>query len=177
MTTKRFKNILLLVLFMSVVSSHRAIAQEPLHEVKGQPVAAAFSLLDIDDNMHSLAAYKGKIVIVNFWATWCPPCRFELPSMEKAYQKLKAEDVVMLGINVGEDADTIFSFTADYPVTFPLLLDRDSKVTQAYPVIGLPTTFVIGPNGRIIYRAVGTREWDEQVLIEKVLALKKRSGH
>jgi len=161
-------------LFMSMVLSHVAIAQESLHEVKGHPTAVAFSLLDIDENSHSLTAYKGKVVIVNFWATWCPPCRFELPAMEKAYQKLKTKDVVMLGINVGEDADTIFSFTADYPVTFPLLMDKDSKVIQAYPVIGLPTTFVIDPNGKIIYRAVGTREWDEQSLIEKVLSLKKK---
>jgi len=174
MAMKKFKNMLLLVLFMGVVSSQGVIGQESLHEVKGHPAAVAFSLLDIDDNTHSLAAYKGKVVIVNFWATWCPPCRFELPAMEKAYQKLKTEDVIMLGINVGEDADTIFSFTADYPVTFPLLMDRDSKVTQAYPVIGLPTTFVIDPNGKIIYRAVGTREWDERSLIKKVLALKKK---
>ena len=172
---KNFKSILLLVVFMGVVSSQLATAQELLHEVKGHPAAAAFSLLDIDDNTHSLAAYKGKVVIVNFWATWCPPCRFELPAMEKAYQKLKTKDVVMLGINVGEDADVIFSFTADYPVTFPLLMDTDSKVIQAYPVIGLPTTFVIDPDGKIIYRAVGTREWDEQALIQKVLALKKKS--
>ena len=174
---KYFKIIIFLAVFPSGTSIQSAIAKELLHEVKERPIAADFSLQDIDDNTHSLAAYKGKVVIVNFWATWCPPCRFELPAMEKAYQKLKENDVVMLGINVGEDADTIFSFTADYPVSFPLLLDRDSRVTQAYPVVGLPTTFVINPDGKIIYRAVGTREWDEQALIKKVLALKKASGN
>ena len=170
---KRFKKIVLLVVYIVSVSSQGAIGQESLHEVTGHPTAADFSLLDLDDNTHTLSAYRGKVVIVNFWATWCPPCRFELPAMEKAYQKLRKEGVVMLGINVGEDADVIFSFTTDYPVTFPLLMDSDSKVTQAYPVVGLPTTFVIDPQGRIIYRAIGTREWDEHSLIQKVLALKK----
>lgn len=79
----------------------------------------------------------------------------------------------MLAINIGEDADTIFTFTADYPVTFPLLMDRDSSVISKYPVLGLPTSFVIDPKGRIIYRAVGTREWDDRDIINAILALKK----
>jgi len=150
-----------------------AIAKnEPLHPVKGTPQAAEFTLLDIDDKTHSLLKYRGRVVIVNFWATWCPPCRDELPSMERAWKIFKKHDVVLLGINVGEDADTIFEFTANYPVTFPLLLDLDSKVTKSYPVIGLPTSYVIDPEGRIIYQAIGTREWDAKVLIKKILALK-----
>ena len=80
----------------------------------------------------------------------------------------------MLAINIGEDADTIFTFTADYPVTFPLLLDRDSSVIQKYPVLGVPTSFVIDPQGRIIYRAVGTREWDDKQIIQTILALKTK---
>jgi peroxiredoxin len=144
-----------------------------LHEVKDRPGAPDFNLLDLDETRHSLSAYRGKVVVINFWASWCPPCRFELPSMQRAYIKLQKEGVVMLAINVGEDVDTIFAFTADYPVTFPLLLDRDSSVTQAYPVVGLPTTFVVDPQGRLVYRAIGTREWDEPNLIKKILSLQK----
>lgn len=118
---------------------------EPLHLVTDKPPAAEFSLKDLDGKVYRLADYRGRVVIVNFWATWCPPCRFELPSMEKAYQILKKQDVVMLGINVGEDADTIFSFTADYPVSFPLLLDKEATVIKQYPVIGLPTSYIINP--------------------------------
>jgi thiol-disulfide isomerase/thioredoxin len=120
-----------------------------------------------------LKDYRGKVVIVNFWATWCPPCRYELPSMERAYQRLKDKGVEMLAINVGEDADTIFTFTVDYPVTFPLLMDRDSKVINDYPVMGLPTTYVIDNKGRLVYRAIGTREWDDAALVQKILDLKK----
>jgi len=144
-----------------------------LHPVRGQPQAADFILNDIDDNVHRLSDYRGKVVIVNFWATWCPPCRFELPSMEKLWQAIQKKDVVMLAINIGEDADRIFTFTTDYPVTFPLLMDRDSSVIKQYPVLGIPTTFVIDPKGRIIYRAVGTREWDDKAIIEQILSLIK----
>ena len=77
-------------------------------------------------------------------------------------------------VNVGEDEDTIFQFTANYPVTFPLLMDRDSKVVEAWPIRGLPTTFVIDPSGRLAYRAIGGREWDDPELLDQVRAL--RSG-
>lgn len=148
--------------------------EEPLHAMPGQPPAPLFKLHDLDDQLHELDKYRGKVVIVNFWASWCPPCRFELPSMERAYQALKLHDVVMLGINVGENADTIFTFTSDYPVSFPLLLDIDSALTQKYPVIGLPTSFIIDPHGRMVYRAIGTREWDNKALLERILSLKDR---
>ena len=143
-----------------------------LHPVKGQPLAPGFKLNDINDEVYRLSDFRGKVVVVNFWASWCPPCRFELPSMERLWQVLKKEGVVMVAINVGEDADTIFTFTSDYPVTFPLLMDRDSKVTESYPVLGIPTSFVIDPQGRIIYRAVGTREWDDKDILKQILDLK-----
>ncbi len=78
----------------------------------------------------------------------------------------------MLGINVGEDEDTIFEFTASYPVDFPLPLDRDSAVTGQWPVRGLPTTFVVDPAGRLVYQAIGSREWDDPALLARVRALR-----
>ncbi|MGD8743695.1 MAG: TlpA disulfide reductase family protein [Granulosicoccaceae bacterium] len=165
----------LLLILAALAGPTPAIAAQPnvLHPVKGQPAAPEFELKDIDDQLHRLVDYRGKVVIVNFWATWCPPCRFELPSMEKLWQATQDKDVVMLAINIGEDADTIFTFTSDYPVSFPLLMDRDSTVIQQYPVLGVPTTFVIDPQGRIVYRAVGTREWDDPAIIRAILALRK----
>ncbi len=143
-----------------------------LHSVEGSPVAPDFSLFDSDEKLHKLSDYRGKVVIINFWATWCPPCRFELPSMEKAYQMLKKQDVILLAINVGEDVDTIFNFTADYPVTFPLLLDQDASITKKYPVIGLPTSYIIDITGRIKYQVIGTREWTDKKLLNNILKLK-----
>jgi len=111
-------------------------------------------------------------VIVNFWATWCPPCREEMPSMQRAWEQLQAEGVMMLAVNVGESADTVFQFTANYPVDFPLLLDLDSSVLGQWPVQGLPATFVVDSEGRIAYRAIGGREWDDPQLLAPVLKLR-----
>jgi len=151
-------------------------AQQPGHGltlVPDNPEASDFELKDIDGATHRLSDYRGKVLIVNFWATWCPPCREEMPSMQRAWKKLEQEGIAMLAVNVGEDEDTIFQFTANYPVEFPLLMDRDSAVTGAWPVRGLPTTFVVDPQGRLAYRAIGGREWDDQELLALVRELQK----
>ena len=143
-----------------------------LHPVAERPPAPDFSLPDIDGAVHRLSDYRGKVVIVNFWATWCPPCREEMPSMQRAWERLRQEGVVILAIDIGEDQDTIFTFTADYPVEFPLLMDRESKVIAQWAVRGLPTSFVVDPDGRIAYRAVGGRDWDHPAVMETLTGLR-----
>jgi len=91
--------------------------------------------------------------------------------MQRAWEQLSDEGIGLVAINVGEDADTIFQFTADYPVEFPLPMDLDSKIVQAWPVKGLPTTFVVDAEGRLAFRAVGGREWDDPQLLDAVRAL------
>ena len=135
--------------------------------------APQFVLSDLDGGIHRLSDYRGKVVIINFWATWCPPCREEMPSMQRAWEQLRGEGIGMLAINVGEDEDAVFQFTANYPVEFPLLLDQDSSVTAAWPVRGLPTTFVVDPGGRLVYRAIGGREWDDPGLLTRIRALQQ----
>ena len=164
---------ILLSLFILVVSLS-SIAQQAgkgLTQLPDRPQAPDFVLADIDGNQYRLSDYRGQVVIVNFWATWCPPCRAEMPSMQRAWQQLEQEGILMLGINVGEDEDTIFQFTANYPVEFPLLMDQDSRVINQWPVRGLPTTFVVSPAGKITYRAIGGREWDDPDLLAMVRAL------
>jgi peroxiredoxin len=166
---------ILILLLLFVFSTHSP-AQQPgkgLTELPEAPQASDFVLSDLDGNQHRLSDYRGQVVIINFWATWCPPCRAEMPSMQRAWEQLKKDGVVMLGINVGEDEDTIFQFTADYPVEFPLLMDSDSSVIGQWPVRGLPTTFVVDPRGKIVYRAIGGREWDDPALLALVSALKQ----
>jgi len=162
-----------LLLLISTGQSMPCLADQAqsLHLLQDKPVAPDFTLVDTESKQHQLKQYQGRVLIVNFWATWCPPCRFELPSMQRAYQRLKQKNIEILAIDVGEDADTIFTFTADYPVTFPLLMDLDSSVINRYPVIGLPTTFIIDKKGRIVYRAVGTRAWDNESVLQTIEAL------
>jgi peroxiredoxin len=139
-----------------------------------KPFAAPdFSLKGEDGKTYRLSDYRGKVVVLNFWATWCPPCRYEMPSMERAHQKVKGEEIVILAVNVGEDENTVFAFTGQYPVSFPLPLDMDGSVIAKYPVIGLPTTFIIDPRGQVMHRAIGGREWDDDRLLDQLRRMLK----
>jgi peroxiredoxin len=159
--------LLLFVVLLIVVlpaSQAKDSVRGQLTEMPGKPAAPGFALEDMDGQMHRLEQYRDHVVVVNFWATWCPPCRDELPSLQRLWEDMRDEGVVVLGINIGEDADSIFLFTADYPVDFPLLLDQDSAVIEAWPVVGIPTTYIVDRQGRLVYRAVGAREFDEPAI-------------
>ena len=145
---------------------------QTLTKVAGYPDAPDFNLENQQGDFIKLSDYAGKVVIINFWATWCPPCRKEMPSMQRAWEIFKTEDIVMLAINVGEDSDAIFAFTAEYPVDFPLIMDKTSAVTRQWRVRGLPSTYVVNPAGKIVYQAIGSREWDAVALMDDIRALK-----
>ncbi len=147
-------------------------ADQSLTPITGSVPAPDFELQDTNGKTHRLSDYRGRPVIINFWTTWCPPCREELPSMNRAWKQLEKEDIAMLAINMGEDEDTIFVFSADYPTDFPILMDQSGDVIASWPVKGLPTTYVIAPDGTIAYRAIGSREWDDKKLLDAVRALK-----
>ena len=168
----RFALMLLTAFALLSITPLRAI--ELLHPVPGSPMAKDFSLPDLDGNLHKLSDYKGKIVIVNFWATWCPPCRAEIPSMQRAWKILKNKNVVMLAVHVGGNEDKIWSFLTDFGIDFPVLIDARSHVSRAWPMMGLPTTFIIDPQGKIALRAIGGREWDDPTLLKAILALAKK---
>lgn len=155
--------------FLSFLSAQGDQSITPIPE---KPLAPEFELVDMDGTKHKLSDYRGGPLIVNFWATWCPPCREELPSMNRAWKKVKDQGIHMLAINVGEDEDTIFSFTGDYPINFTVLLDESGEIINQWPIRGLPTTFVLDPEGRIVYRAIGGREWDDDNLLDIVRSLK-----
>lgn len=124
-----------------------------------QPVAANFSLKDLNGKVRRLSDYRGKLVIVNFWATWCPPCEREIPSMERTYRKFKHRGLVILGIEEGEGWETVEPVAEQMKITYPVLLDRDESVSRRYKIIGLPTSYLIDPRGRIVDVLVGGRNW------------------
>jgi peroxiredoxin len=165
--------ILAAALLAAPLSATWAKEDQTLTPIPERPPAPAFALKDADGHPQRLADYLGKPVILNFWATWCPPCREEMPAMQRAYQTLAAEGIAVLAINVGDDAQGIGEFLEETPVDFPLPMDPDSKVAQSYPLKGLPTTYVIDPQGRLVYSAEGEREWDDPKLLDQVRALKQ----
>ena len=139
------------------------------------PLAAAdFSLPDLDGETHALSDFRGKVVMLNFWATWCPPCRREMPSMQRLYEKYREHGLVVVAVNQFEDPDLVFEFTGRLSLepTFPILFDRESRVSEQYKVKGLPTTYLLDKQGRIRFRAIGGREFDHpevEALIEGLL--------
>lgn len=135
--------------------------------------APDFTLTDTAGKSHKLSDYKGKVVLVNFWAVWCLPCRKEMPSMQRAWEQVKDKDVIMLAVNWGDTAESIKKFTDSLPpMDFPLLVGGDEAMTKQWSVRGLPTTYVIDPQGRMAYKLVGETEWDKPEILDKVLALK-----
>jgi len=163
----------LLAVWLLLLSGTVASAGQSLTPIPGHQPAPDFELVDTDGRVHRLSDYRGRTVIINFWTTWCPPCREEIPSMNRAWEALRDDGVMMLAINMGEDEDTIFVFTADYPADFPLLMDLDGRVIADWPVKGLPTTYIVAPDGSLAYRAIGGRAWDGPELLEKIRKIGK----
>lgn len=170
------KTAVAVILACLLTLQHAVRAESPpqtMSAMPDRPTAPDFVLQDADRKLYRLSEQRGKVVMVNFWATWCPPCRREMPSMQRAWEALKGEKFLMFAVNVGEDEDTVFGFTFSTGVElkFPILLDRDAVVIKAWPVIALPTSFIVDPQGRIVYRAVGGREWDDPELLGKIREL------
>ncbi len=154
-----------------------ADASEPqaLTRIAGMPLAKDFSLKDMNGKSYRLSDFSGKVVLVNFWATWCPPCREELPSLERLWQSLNHEKFAILAVNLGQGPDAIFEFVGalNPALTFPILLDRNSAVFKSWSGMAIPTTFVVNQDGRIVYRAVGGRRFDDPHLMKQIEALVK----
>lgn len=108
----------------------------------------------------NLADYRGKVVFINFWATWCATCKVEMPSMEKLYQRFKGKNFEMLTISVDKDQSLIEPFMKEYNLTFPVLLDPENQVAKKkYKTTGVPETFIVNQNGIIVHKAIGPRDW------------------
>ena len=139
-----------------------------LTPVKNSAPASDFELPDMDDEKIRLSDYRGKVVLVNFWATWCPPCVREMPSMERLHQMVNADDFKIIAINQMEDVDQVFAFTGQLEIdpTFEILFDNTSEVSRDYAVRGLPTTYLIDKQGNIRYRAVGGREFNHPEVVK-----------
>lgn len=138
---------------------------------QGLQRAPPFTLFDPAGDEHRLEQYAGRVLVVNFWASWCAPCRAELPSMNRAAKQMRSLPVAWLAINVGEDRQAVTSFTADFPIDFTVLLDADGTTSQRWRVTGMPTTLIIDRNGFIVHRILGQREWDDEKHLRMVSEL------
>ncbi len=128
--------------------------------------AIDFSLDRLSGGQMAMADLTGKFVFLNFWATWCPPCREEMPSMEVLHNSLPDAPFQIVAVNVREDRGTVAPFIEEFGYTYPILLDTQGLLATNYGVRGIPTTFFIGPDGNVLGMLVGTRMWDEPEIMD-----------
>lgn len=124
--------------------------------------AAEFTLPDLNGRPVSLAQFRGKLVFLNLWTTWCPPCRMEMPAMERLYQRLRDRGLVVLAVNQDDErtASEVPRFVRERQLTFPVLLDPQGTLSTRYGVTGYPETFLIDREGKVIRHYIGPDEWD-----------------
>lgn len=130
------------------------------------PQAEDFLLQTLEGGELRLSSFKGKVVLMNFWATWCPPCIEEMPSMQRLYHELPRDSFEILAINMQEDRDTVEQFISEHSFEYPILLDFGGEVARRYAVRGLPTSYVIAPDGSMPAALIGFAHWDEPGFVE-----------
>ena len=136
--------------------------------------APDFSLRDLEGHFHRLSDLRGKVVFLNLWATWCPPCRMEMPSMERLFRHLRERGFVLLAVSQDEGGKAaVEPFVRDLGLTFPVLVDPEHQVGDRYQVWGYPESFIIDREGRIVERVIGPRRWDSPEQVEALEALLK----
>lgn len=158
----------LLALFLFLMSTVQA--GNLMDPIAGAPKASGFNLEGINGKSKSLDDYKGKFVLLNFWATWCAPCRKEMPAMSNLHNKLNGRGLEVVGVHVGPSLAGVKKFLQSVPVDFTILLDKDMSLAN-WGVRGLPTTFLINPDGKLIYKATGEREWDSPEMVKFIAGL------
>lgn len=146
-------------------------AAEELDPVPDKPEAAEIALAGIDGKRFTLSKYRGAVVLVSFWATWCPQCIWEMPALQVLSNRYPADAFTILAVNVGEEPNTVQAFANRQALKFPILLDRDLETYKKWPVLGLPTAFLIDHSGKIVYQAVGAIEWLQPEILAKIEAL------
>lgn len=154
---KTFACLLLLVMAMPL---HGGLVENDL-PLPSPPLALA----DDTGRIHTLEQYRGQVLIVNFWASWCTPCVRELPGLNRLRENFGNQPFEILGVNVAERPRRLTRFLKQHPVDFPVLYDRNSAAFDAWNVTVLPTSFVVDRDGNIHYRATGALEWDSMEMI------------
>ena len=132
-------------------------------------LAPGFVLRNLEGNHEDLESYRGQVVVLNFWATWCAPCRIEMPSFEKLYRRYRSEGMTILAVTIDKNMEPkIKSFVNEYGLSFPVLLDEKGEVEQLYPSMTIPFTYVIDREGRVVARVDGAKNWESKETFDAI---------
>lgn len=134
--------------------------------------AIDFELPDLDGKTRSLGEFKGKVVFLNFWATWCKPCEEEMPSMQQLYAALQGKPFEIVAVSIDKDGpEAVREFVKNYGVTFTVLHDRKGRIKELYKTTGVPETFIIDQNGVIAEKVWGPRDWSKMSSVSTIMEL------
>ncbi len=162
------KAILLFIALLTVTT----LQAGSLRPYTGKPTPPPLVLNDLQGKVRDLNDFKGQVVLVNFWAAWCPPCRYEMPSMWRLKHKLKGERFVILAVDMAESEQVVKAFLTDeMQRDFVVLMDKDGKALRAWKVFAFPTSYIIDTKGKIRYALYGALEWDEASVVEIIRGL------
>ena len=139
----------------------------PTNEIE----ALDFTVESLGGEKESLNDYRGKVVFLNFWATWCGPCKAEVGDIQALSETLKDEDFMVMALSIQEQKKRVSKFMKSNDIDFPVYLDSDGAVAAMYGVTGIPTTYIIAPDGRVVGRAVGPRDWGGKESVELMRSL------
>jgi peroxiredoxin len=168
--TALFLNVLVFVFFIAGCENIAGLKEIKKIEI-GKP-APDFVLQDVSGDTWKLSSLKGKAVFINFWASWCKPCRDEMPSMEALNKAMAGQPFQMLAIGFNDDIDTANRFARGLGVTFPVLVNPEPELTEAYMITGVPETFLIDADGILRHRFIGPYNWDTpemRTLVQELL--------
>jgi thiol-disulfide isomerase/thioredoxin len=167
-----------IALLLPLLSFADPLSSEELMELGLQPLKEGteivdFELQELSGASRRLSDFNGRVVFLNFWATWCGPCRMEMPSMQRLYERLKRKGLEIVAVNLQEDRGSVQRFVDELGLSFPVLLDTTGRVGATYGARSIPTTYIVDREGFVIAGTIGTREWDGEQYIrffERLLA-------
>lgn len=159
------------------------LTSEPVREENLPPVAAGeaaprFTFPLLTGGTSSLSDYRGKLVLVNVWATWCPPCIDEMPDLQNLYVLMKRDGVPfeILGVSIDAlGADPVRKWVDRFGLTFPILLDTRGRIKKLYRTTGVPETFIVEPNGKLVQKIIGPRKWDNPLMVSYLKRIYRES--
>jgi len=168
----------LTALLAALIAIPTAAAPGELKPVKGAIIAGDFVTQDLRGKPVRFAELRGKVVLLNFWATWCAPCRKEMPSMEQLHREYKERGLVVLAVSQDQGPiREVQAFAQELKLSFSVWHDRDGLVGRQYSIPGVPTSYLVGADGRIAYRALGEYDWsgpEARRAVERLLAARER---
>jgi thiol-disulfide isomerase/thioredoxin len=164
----------ILAICLSIMSYQSIAASGQLKPYKGNLSQIEINLPDMQGKIHTLDEYKGNIVLVQFWATYCTPCRKEMPTMNKLLKKMQGKPFKIITINMAETHKEVSSFIQQVPVDFPVLLDSDGSTVGKWKVFAAPANFILDKNGNIIFTLYGAIDWDSETMVKKLTSLTDR---